>query len=80
MVEMGKLTMRSWVAFCIYALLMVGGLVWATFRVAAPYETFAINFTIGFGAYLGKRLLQKSDRFAGRANSGGDVENGEGGK
>ncbi len=54
---------RSWLAFVLYSALMVTTYVWATYKPEAPYEVFAWAFTGGFGAYLGKRLMQKKESF-----------------
>lgn len=53
----------SSVAFVIYCGLMVGGFVFSTFIPAAPYLVFAVQITLGFGAYVGKRLLQKQEKY-----------------
>ena len=64
-------SVRSWQAFILYAVIMLSTFVWSTFRVAAPYEVFAYAFTAGFGAYLGKRLMQKGDWFKNGENPEG---------
>jgi len=54
---------RSWHAYLIYALLITGGYVWATFFEDAPFLAFATQITIGFGVYVTKRLVQKRKEF-----------------
>lgn len=50
-------------AFMFYAVLMVGCFVWATYKPNAPYEAFAIYFTLGTSSYFAKRLIQKHNKF-----------------
>jgi len=50
-------------AFILFALLVTGGFVFKTFFEKAPYEAFAMYLTMGFGAYIGKRLWQKKETF-----------------
>jgi len=64
---------QSSLAFIVYAVLMVAAYVWATVNPTAPFEVFAWAFTGGFGAYLGKRLVQK------KASFGANGMNGDGG-
>ena len=42
---------------------LVGGFVWATFYPVAPYVAFSGTVGLVFGAYAGKRLLQKKEGF-----------------
>jgi hypothetical protein len=49
---------RSWHAFLIYSSLITAGYVLATFK-DAPFLAYASQITIGFAAYIGKRLWQK---------------------
>ncbi len=60
----------STVAFVIYSIIMVGGFVWATFFLTAPYQTLAEFLTLGAAAYWGKRLLQKSSKYGGNCTNG----------
>ncbi len=60
-IKEGKQISSTW-AFIIYAILLSGGFVFATF-FPAPYEIFAWALTAGAGAYWGKRLLQKSSKY-----------------
>ena len=69
----GRFILYSSAAFVLYALMMTGGFVWATFKPVAPYEVFAWAFTAGFGGYLGKRLWQKGDKYQA---GDGDIERG----
>ncbi len=55
----------SSLAFIIYCGLMVGGFVFSTFIPAAPYLAFAVQLTLGFGGYLGKRLMGHKTEFSG---------------
>ena len=56
----------SSIAFVVYCALMLAGFVFSTFFTAAPYLAFAVQLTIGFGAYVGKRLLQKKGEYNGK--------------
>ena len=55
----------SW-AFIIWAALLIGGYVFAGFKVDAPFGPYATWLTFGLGAYTGKRLFQKKPEFGGR--------------
>jgi len=67
--KVGNVHVGSTVAFVIYSIIMVGGFVWATFFLTAPYQTLAEFLTIGAAAYWGKRLLQKSAKLGGLSQS-----------
>jgi len=49
----------SSVALVIYFGVMLIGFIFKTIFKDAPYETLAINITLGFGGYLTKRTWQK---------------------
>ena len=42
---------------------LVGGFVWATFFPQSPFVSFSGTVGLVFGAYAGKRLLQKKEEF-----------------
>lgn len=54
-----KWSLKSSVAFVIWYLGIIGGLVFTGFKPAAQYMTFALFSTMGLGLYIGKRLFQK---------------------
>ena len=64
-------TVRSTVAFIIYALLITGGFVFAAYKTAAPYLAFASQLTIGFGAYIARRYMNNK-LYVGKQNVGND--------
>jgi len=64
----GRHISSTW-AFIIYIVSMMSGFVFATFFPAAPYGVLAPSLTAGAGAYWGKRLLQKSDKYGRNTNS-----------
>lgn len=49
--------------FVIYSILLASAYVWGTFKPDAPFMAFATHFTLGFAAYVGKRLIQKRKEF-----------------
>lgn len=57
------MVIKTSIAFLVYAFLMFGGMVLSGYKMTIPYETFAINFTLGFGVYVTKRLIQKGKWF-----------------
>lgn len=67
-----KMKIGSSLAFVVYCGLMVGGFVFATFVPAAPYLAFAVQVTLGFGGYLGKRLIQKKEQYSNGKTEGLD--------
>lgn len=54
---------KSWIAFVIYTVVLSGTFVLSIFYNEAPFLAFATQFTIGFGAYLAKRLVQKKSNY-----------------
>jgi len=50
-------------AFILFAIMLTGGFVFTAFIPQAPYITFAMYLTMGFTAYIGKRLIQKKEGF-----------------
>lgn len=60
--------LRTSVVFIIYGILMTGGFIFSTFYTEAPYLAFASQFTIGFGVYVTKRLIQKKGEYNGYQN------------
>jgi len=56
-------SLRSTVAFFIYAGLLTGGFIFASYIKDTPYLAFATQLTIGFGIYITKRLIQKQEKF-----------------
>lgn len=52
-------------AFVMYVVAMSGGMVFATFIESVPFLAFATQFTIGFVAYITKRLIQKKKEYNG---------------
>ncbi len=54
---------RSGQAFLIYIIAMTIGFVFSSFKTEAPYLTFATQLTIGFTAYITKRLIQKRKEY-----------------
>ena len=55
--------MRTYQAFLLCIATLVGGFVWATFFPQAPFVSFSGTVGLVFGAYAGKRLLQKKEEF-----------------
>jgi len=58
-----KITIRTSVAFIIWAFLITVAFVFTGFKPAAQFGTYATWLTIGLGAYTGKRLFQKKKEF-----------------
>jgi len=58
-----KINIPSPLALLIYLFAMVGAYVWVTFYPDAPFLAFATQLTIGFVAYITKRLVQKQDKY-----------------
>lgn len=56
--------MRTWQAFVMCIALLTAGFVFTTYNIGAPYATYAGTIGIVFGAYAGKRLLQKKEEFS----------------
>ena len=60
--------MRTHQAFRLCVAVLAAGFIWATFFTDAPYTTFASTLGLVFGAYTGKRLLQKMESFNERGD------------
>ena len=60
-----KMTIRTSVAFVIWAVLITAAFAFTGFKPAAQFGTYAVWLTIGLSAYTGKRLLQKKKEFNG---------------
>ena len=60
--------MRTYQAFILCVAVLAAGFIWATFFTDAPYVTFAGTLGLVFGAYAGKRLLQKKEGFVERGD------------
>jgi len=58
-----RINISSPLALLIYLFAMVGAYVWTTFYPDAPFLAFATQLTIGFVAYITKRLVQKQDKY-----------------
>jgi len=57
------LNLRTTHAVLIAIGLLTASYVWATFFPTAPFQAFATTLGLVFGAYAGKRLLQKKEEF-----------------
>lgn len=53
------MTIHSSTALVIYAAMMAAAFMFSTFYEQAPFLAFASQFTIGFVAYVTKRLMQR---------------------
>jgi len=60
--------MRTYQAFILCVAVLTAGFIWASFFTEAPYTTFAGTLGLVFGAYAGKRLLQKKEDFIERGD------------
>lgn len=58
-----KITIRTSVAFILWAALLTGAFVFTADHPDAQFNTYASWLTIGLAAYTSKRLLQKSPKF-----------------
>jgi len=58
-----KITIRTSIAFIIWAILLSGAFVFTGFKESAQFSTYATWITLGLTAYTGKRLFQKDKRF-----------------
>lgn len=61
-----KITIRTSVAFIIWAVLITGAFIFTGFKPVAQFGTYATWLTIGLGAYTGKRLFQRKKEFNGK--------------
>jgi len=60
---MNGFSLSSTIATIIYFLLMTGAYVWATLHPGSPFLAFATQMTIGYVAYIAKRLVQKKEEY-----------------
>jgi len=60
-----KLTVRTSVAFVIWAVLITAAFAFTGFKSDAQFGTYAVWLTVGLSAYTGKRLMQKKKEFNG---------------
>jgi len=58
-----KITIRTSVAFILWAFLLTGAFIFTAKYPNAQFGTFATWLTIGLGMYTSKRLFQKSPKF-----------------
>ena len=58
-----KITIRTSMAFILWAVLLTGAFIFTAKYPDAQFSTYATWLTIGLGAYTGKRLFQKSPKF-----------------
>lgn len=56
------MVIRSTHAIIIYTIVMVGAFIYSSLNVDAPFLAFATQFTLGFIAYITKRLVQNHRR------------------
>jgi len=62
----------SSIALLIYTAVMLGTFLFSTWTPNAPFLVFAVQFTLGFIAFISKRLIQKKKEYNGKRNG---VEN-----
>jgi len=55
----------SSLAFIVYSVVMVGVYLISTWFTNAPFLAFATQFTMGFIAYITKRLIKSRNNFKG---------------
>jgi hypothetical protein len=70
---MSNRVMRSTFGAIGFVVCITFGFIWTTYNPNAPYSIFTEGLTVGFIAFLGKRLAQKSKLFGGETTS----ENGD---
>jgi MFS-type transporter involved in bile tolerance (Atg22 family) len=58
-----KITVRTSVAFIIWAVLLTTGYYYTGFKPSAQFWIYALFLTLGLGGYTSKRLLQRLPRF-----------------
>lgn len=57
------MNLKTTQAFLITLATLLSGFIWATFYPDSPYVSFAGTVGLVFGAYAGKRLIQKKEEF-----------------
>lgn len=62
---MGKVKVRTSIAFLIWAALLSGAFVFTGFKESAQFSTYATWITLGLTAYTGKRLFQRHQKLNG---------------
>ena len=60
------MTIGSSVALIIYTAVMLGTFLFSTWTPNAPFLAFAVQFTLGFIAFISKRLIQKKKEYNGK--------------
>ena len=60
-----KVTIRTSIAFLIWAVLLSGAFVFTGFKEAAQFSTYATWITLGLTAYTGKRLFRHHPKLNG---------------
>lgn len=63
---MNGIRLNSTIVTHMYFVLLSGGFVWATYHPESPYLAFATQITIGFIAFITKRLIQKKKEYNGK--------------
>lgn len=63
-------------AFIIYVGAMVVTFGLTAFKPSAPYLAFATQLTIGFSAYIAKRLIQKGEKYQPKGANNGNQNGG----
>ena len=66
--------MRSRHSFLLALAFLVLAMIWKTFFQNAPFDGFATALTAIFSVYIGKRLVQKHEKFGGNGGSNGPKE------
>jgi hypothetical protein len=67
-----KVHITSTQAYILTLASLLCGMVFTTYFTAAPYGVFAPTVGVIFGAYLTKRLAQRSPTFGGGQTNGGE--------
>ena len=60
-----KITVRTSMAFIIWAVLLSGAFLYTGLKPLAQFSTYAFFLTFGLGGYISKRLFQKLPKFNG---------------
>ena len=62
---MGKIRIRTSIAFIIWAVLLSGAFIFTTDSPDAKFDAYAMWLTIGLASYTGKRLFQRHQKLNG---------------
>ncbi len=62
---MGKIKVRTSIAFLIWAVLLSGAFVFTAKHPDAKFDVYAMWLTIGLASYTGKRLFQRHQKLNG---------------